>query len=184
MPVHLREDVVQESEHPGCLSSPVQLCRGYAVRAHSIDLSPVLDAGHLVFPVFLEHFYAPVRLGDIRLEDDEGFPLCRRLPRQGFSPAPPRAFRAWGGWGEWGPPIRALDRGERNVQAAGGLHHPPAPIRALGTWGQAGAVGVPLRALGTWGLPLHRLVNIPRFLIQWMAWRQSPTIGAVVFSSV
>ena len=49
-----------------------------------------------------------VGLGDIRLEDDEGFPLCRRLPRQGFPPAPPRAFRAWAGWGEWGPPIRAL----------------------------------------------------------------------------
>ena len=41
----------------------------------------------------------------------------------------------------------------------------PAPIRALGTRGQAGAVGVPLRALGTWGLPLRRLMNIPRFLI-------------------
>ena len=89
MPVHLREDVVQESEHQGCLSSPVQLCRGHAVRAHSIDPPPVLDAGHLVFPVFLEHFYGCVRLGDIRLEDDEGFPLCRRLPRQGFPPAPP-----------------------------------------------------------------------------------------------
>ena len=40
------------------------------------------------------------------------FPLCRRLPRQGFPPAPPKAFRAWGGWGEWGPPIRALSTWE------------------------------------------------------------------------
>ena len=36
--------------------------------------------------------------------------------------------------------------------------------------GQAGAVGVPLRALGTWGLPLHRLVNIARFLISARGW--------------
>ena len=79
--------------------------------------------------------------------------------------APPRAFRAWGGPSApgSGPFPEGVDRGE--VQAAGGLHHPPAPIRALGTWGQAGAVRVPLRALGTWGLPLHRLANIPRFLI-------------------
>ena len=86
MPVHLREDVVQESEHQGCLSSPVQLCRGHAVRAHSVDPPPVLDAGHLVFPILREHFYAPVSLGDIRFEDDEGFPLCRRLPRSGPFP--------------------------------------------------------------------------------------------------
>ena len=44
----------------GCLSSPVQLCRGHAVRAHSIDPPPVLDAGHLVFPVFLERRWALV----------------------------------------------------------------------------------------------------------------------------
>ena len=108
MPVHLGEDVVQEPEHQGCLPPPVQLCRGHAVRAHSVDPPPVLDAGHLVFPVFREHFNTPVGLGDICLEDDEGFPPCRRLPAQGFPPAPPRAFRARKGWGEGGPPIRAL----------------------------------------------------------------------------
>ena len=89
MPVHLREDVVQESEHQGCLSSPVQLCRGHAVRAHSIDPPPVLDAGHLVFPVFLEHFYAPVGLGDIRLEDDEGFPCVGGCHVRGSALLPP-----------------------------------------------------------------------------------------------
>ena len=47
------------------------------------------------------------RLGDIRLEDDEGFPLCRRLPRQGFPPAPPQGVPCLEGLGGMGP-IRAL----------------------------------------------------------------------------
>ena len=142
MPVHLREDVVQESEHQGCLSSPVQLCRGHAVRAHSIDPPPVLDANHLVFPVFLEHFYAPVRLGDIRLEDDEGFPLCRRR-----SPLLPPGRSVPGGVGGNGA-LQGVDRGETS--------RPP-------------EVSI-IRLPRMWGLPLHRLVNIPRFLISARGW--------------
>ena len=102
MPVHLREDVVQESEHQGCLSSPVQLCRGHAVRAHSIDPPPVLDAGHLVFPVFLEHFYAPVGVGDIRLAKIPPSSPKRSVPALLSGPSAPGS----------GPVPEGVDRGE------------------------------------------------------------------------
>ena len=47
-----------------------------------------------------------------------------------------------GGLGGMGPSYqgpRHLGVAPSDVQAAGGLHHPPAPVRALGPRGQAGA---------------------------------------------
>ena len=61
---------------------------------------------------------------------------------------------------------------QADVHAAGGIHNPPAPIRPLGPGGQTGAAGVPLRALGTWGLPLHRLVDILKSLLS--VWERGP----------
>ena len=113
-----RRTQLQDMVHP----APHTKTRGShpGARAHSRDtLGP---AGHLVFPVFLEHFYAPVGLGDIRNLEDE---VCRRLPRQGFPPAPPRAFRVWGGWGEWGPPIRALGTWELTAERRPGRRRSP-----------------------------------------------------------
>ena len=136
---------------------------GHAVRAHSIDPPPVLDAGHLVFPVFLEHFYAPVGLGDIRLEMKVS-PCVGGCHVRGSPLLPPGRSVPGGVGGNGallsgpsahgsGPFPEGVDRGETS-------RPPEVSIIRLRPW-QAGAVGVPLRALGTWGLPLHRLVNIP-----------------------
>ena len=57
-----------------------------------------LGFSHLVFPVFLENFYAFVGLGDIRLEDDEGFP-----PTSGVPPCSPQGVPCLKGLGGMGP---------------------------------------------------------------------------------
>ena len=135
--------------------------------AHSIDPPPVLDAGHLVFPVFLEHFY-PV----VSAAATSGFPLLR----PGRSVPGGVGGNAASYQGPWHLGVAPSD-----VQA-GGLHHPPAPIRALGTWGQAGAVG-PSRIRDcpcTGWCPPEVPHQCPRMglgwsaavLSQWMAWRQ------------
>ena len=48
-------DVVRQTHQDRRQSAPVKLRRGHTIRAHLVDPELVLDLGHHVLPVLLEH---------------------------------------------------------------------------------------------------------------------------------